>query len=293
MILCGGAVNSPQLLMLSGIGPGAKLHELGIPVRVDAPWVGRNLQDHWNASLTLRAQPAASYNRELRALRKYWHGARYLLKRRGYLALGSSPLAAYVRSAPDLPQPDLQLVSRAMTFGVDARRRIEVDAFPGISGVVVLLDPKSRGHLELKSADPLQAPAVHPNYLAHPDDGQRLVIGIRRLREILATEPMASCIVGEQVPGPQVTSDEQLLEYVRDHGGTSWHPVGTCKMGPDDMAVVDASLQVRGVQRLRVVDASIMPKITSGNTGAPAVMIGEKGADLIRQAAVCPRRPST
>lgn len=285
VILSGGVINSAQLLMLSGIGPGEMLRQHGIPLLVDSPDVGRNLQDHWFGSMTLRAVPEASYNGELNALRKYWHGVRYLLTRRGYLALGSSPLSAYVKSAPELLQPDLQLVSRAMTVNFGPTGRVEVDAFPGIGAVVVLLEPRSRGHLELKSADPLQAPVVHPNYLADPEDGRRLVAGMRMMRRILATEPIASRIVSEQLPGPQATSDEQLLDHIKNHGGTAWHPVGTCRMGPDPLAVVDPRLRVRGVERLRVIDASIMPKITSGNTSAPAVMIGEKGADMVRREA--------
>jgi choline dehydrogenase len=289
VVLSGGAVNSPQLLMLSGIGPGAKLRALGLPVMVDAEGVGHNLQDHWFVTMTLRAKAEASYNSELHGLRKYWHGARYLMTRRGYLALGSSPLSAYIRSSPQLRQPDLQLVSRAMTFKFGAKGTAEVDKFPGISAVVVLMDPKSRGHLELKSTDPLVAPAIHPNYLADPEDGRRLVYAMRLMRRILSTEPMAARIVDEVQPGRQVVDDLQLLEYIKCNGGTSWHPVGTCKMGSDPTSVVDAKLCVRGVERLRVIDASIMPKITSGNTSAPAVMIGEKGADLIRQAATPPR----
>jgi choline dehydrogenase len=282
VILSAGSVNSPQLLMLSGIGPGVKLQEYGIPVLVDAPGVGSNLQDHWYTTLTLRGNRSSSYNAELRGLKKFWHGARYLLTGSGYLALGSSPLSAYIRSSPEAPQPDLQLVSRAMTFSFNAKGAVEVDRFPGISAIAVLLDPKSRGRVELRSPDPMQPLAVHPNYLADPEDGRRLVHGIRLLRMIIATDPMARLVESEQVPGPDAASDQQLLEHLKTGGGTAWHPVGTCKMGHDAMAVVDSTLRVRGVEGLRVVDASIMPKITSGNTGAPAVMIGEKAADMIR-----------
>jgi choline dehydrogenase len=281
VIVSAGVVNSPHLLMHSGIGPAEALRELGIPLLMDAPGVGANLQDHWNTAVTVRARAGASYNASLCSWRKYWQGMRYVLTRQGYLALGSSPLAAYVRSSPDHPQPDLQLVSRAMTFTFDSRGQIAVDPFPGISAVAVLLAPKSRGHIRLQSPDPLQPPALHPNYLADPDDGRRLLIGLRRLRQILDTEPMASLVEREEVPGRAVASDEQLLRYIRDAGGTSWHPVGTCRMGVDSTAVVDPSLRVIGVKRLRVVDASIMPIITSGNTSAPAVMIGEKAADMI------------
>jgi choline dehydrogenase len=284
VVLCGGVVNSPQLLMLSGIGPAAQLQAHGIPVRVDAPEVGRNLHDHWFGTFTLLSTREGSYNQDLNGLRKYWHGLRYLLAGGGYLAMGASPLSAYVKSGPELDQPDLQLVSRAMTFNFSPKGIVTVDAFPGISAAVVLLQPRSRGHLQLQSADPLQPVAIHPRYLDDPEDGRRFLIGMRRMRQILATEPMASRVVGEKLPGAHVTSDEDLLEHVRNQGATAWHPVGTCRMGVDAGAVVDPALRVRGIDRLRVADASVMPRITSGNTSAPAVMIGEKAADMIRRA---------
>lgn len=288
VILSGGVINSPQLLMLSGIGPGDMLQRFGIPVLHDAPGVGQNLQDHWYGSLTLEGTPDSSYNSELSSMRRFWHGMQYLMSRRGYLALGSSPLSIYTRSAPHLQQPDLQLVTRPMTFHFDSKGGVEIDDFPGIGAVVVLLDPKSRGKLEIQSSDPLQPPLLQPNYLSASDDGQRLVQGMKLMRKILATAPMKSRVIAERMPGPEALSDDQLLDHIRTKGGSAWHPVGTCKMGVDAMSVVDPCLRVHGVKGLRVVDASIMPTITSGNTSAPAVMIGEKGADMIRQAIQAP-----
>lgn len=288
VILSAGAINSPQILMLSGIGPGEMLNRHAIPVLLDAPGVGRNLHDHWGGTLTLQGRQESSYNSQLVGWRKFWHGANYLLRRRGYLALGSSPLSIYTRSSPELRQPDLQLVTRPMTFHFEPDGAIKIDSFPGISAVALLMDPRSKGHLELRSNNPGDAPLIHPNYLADPEDARRLLVGMKLMRKILATEPMASRIMAERSPGPQVTTDEELLDHVKNNGTTAWHPVGTCKMGIDAMAVVDPSLRVRGVERLRVVDASIMPEITSGNTSAPAVMIGEKAADLIRKAAASP-----
>jgi choline dehydrogenase len=283
VIVSAGSINSPHLLMLSGIGDAQELQRHGIAPRVNAPGVGRNLQDHWFAPFLLRATPDGSYNRHLHGLRKYLSGARYLLTRGGYLALGASPLSAYVKSSPELAQPDLQLVMRPMTYNFRPSGEVQVDAFPGISAAVVLLNPGSAGHLELKSSDPLEAPAMHANYLADPGDARRTVMGMRLMRRILATEPMASMVMAEQSPGPHATSDDQLINHLKANGSCGWHQVGTCKMGQDASAVVDARLQVRGVQRLRVIDASVMPTITSGNTNAPAIMIGEKGADLIRE----------
>lgn len=158
-----------------------------------------------------------------------------------------------------------------------------VDGFPGISAGVVLLNPASRGWIELTSADPLVPPAFQPNYLSAGDDAERTIIGVRRMREVMASEPIASRVVAEVLPGPGVTSDEQILEHLKSVGNCGWHQVGTCRMGNDALGVVDARLRVRGVQGLRVADGSVMPNITSGNTNAPCVMIGEKAADLIKQ----------
>ncbi|MBB5406366.1 choline dehydrogenase [Paraburkholderia sp. WC7.3g] len=284
VIVSAGALNSPHLLMLSGIGDGNMLQRFGITTLHHLPGVGRNLQDHFFAPQLLQCTPESSYNSSLHGLRKYWHGLRYLMTRGGYLALGMSPASAYVRSSPDSPQPDLQLVLRPMTFNFHpSSGEVMIDKFPGLSGVVVLLLPRSSGYVELASADPLQAPQFHPNYLGDNDDVQRMVIGMRMLRRILATEPLATRIVRETVPGAGAVTDEQLIDHLRAHGNCAWHQVGTCKMGNDQMAVVDARLRVRGVNRLRVIDASVMPQITAGNTSAPAMMIGEKGAEMIRE----------
>ncbi len=283
VLVCCGALNSPQLLMLSGIGDGGDLQALGIEVLAHRSAVGRHLQDHWNAPFLFETTADSSYNRNLHGLMKYLEGARYLLTRRGYLALGSSAMSAYVRSSPEQPQPDLQLAVRPMSFRVMPDGRAEVDKAPGISAAVVLVGPKSRGHVALKSSDPCEAPAFHPNYLEHPDDLARTLTGIHLMRRIFATEPLANRIVAEKLPGPAVVTGEQLAEHTRVNGGCSWHPVGTCRMGPDEDSVVDGRLRVHGVRRLRVVDASIMPRIISGNTHAPVVMIAEKAADLIKE----------
>ena len=283
VILSGGALNSPHLLMHSGIGDEAQLRRFGIETLQHAPGVGQNLMDHWFAPFLLRGKPGSSYNRDLQGLRKYLHGAWYLLTGRGYLALGAAPAGAYARSEPEQTQPDLQLALWPINYSFSPSGGAMIDKLPGMSAAVVLVRPKSRGHLELTSPDPLVGPEFHPNYLGDPDDIRRTLIGMRLLRKILATEPLASRIVAEMLPGSAATSDEQLTAHLKANGSTGWHQVGTCKMGNDDMAVVDARLRVRGVERLRVIDASIMPRITSGNTNAPAIMIGEKGADMIRQ----------
>ncbi|KWF21271.1 GMC family oxidoreductase [Burkholderia pseudomultivorans] len=290
VILSGGALASPHLLMLSGIGDPAALRRHGIVATVDSPEVGRNLQDHWFGSFAWRATPDSSYNHRLRGLRKYLEGARYLLTGGGYLALGAPPVTAYARSEPGRPEADLQLTVSPMTFKIAASGEPVIDDFPAIGASVVLLTPDARGHMELKSSDPLQPPAFHPNYLSEPGDIRRSIAGLRLMRRIAQTAPLASRIVDELAPGASATTDEQLLSHLRTFGNSGWHQVGTCRMGSDPRAVVDPWLRVRGVGRLRVVDASIMPRIVAGNTNAACIMIGEKAADMIRAEAV-PCRP--
>lgn len=286
VILCAGALNSPQLLMLSGIGPGNHLGAHNVPVLADLPGVGQNLQDHWFGTFRMRATPEGSYNARLYGWRKYLEGARYLLTREGCLALGTTPVCAFVRSSPEQPRADLQMAVTPMTYGFDTSGEPLIDSVPGISAAVVLLNPSSRGSLELRSADPLQPPLMWPNYLVEPDDARRTIAGMRLMRRIFDTEPLRSFVVAEVSPGPTAVTDDQLLEHLKSEGSSGWHQVGTCKMGRDPLAVVDARLRVHGFERLRVIDASIMPKITSGNTNAPCIMIGEKGAHMLLEDAV-------
>ncbi|MFT3721717.1 GMC family oxidoreductase [Pseudorhodoferax sp.] len=288
VILSAGALASPQILMLSGIGDAAQLQRHGIAVRRALPGVGSNLQDHWYASLAWRCTPGSSVNHRLSGLRKYLEGARYVLTHTGYLALGAAPVTAYVNSAPG-ERVDLQLSFNPMSFSATPSGEVAADGYPGMSASVVLLTPASRGHMELASSDPLQAPLFHPNYLGEESDVRRHVAGIRLLRQIVQTPPLGPRVVEEVKPGPACASDAQLLDHLKRTGGTGWHMVGTCKMGSDGQAVVDAQLRVHGVQRLRVVDASIMPTVPTGNTNAPCIMIGEKGADMVRADALAPR----
>jgi choline dehydrogenase len=204
VILSGGALASPHLLMLSGIGDAAALHRHGITVTLESPGVGRDLQDHWFGSLAWRVTPESSYNHRLRGLRKYVEGARYLLTGGGYLALGAAPVTAYARSETGRPEADLQLTVSAMTFKFNASGDPVVDDLPAIGGSMVLLTPDSRGHMTLKSADPLQVPAFHPNYLSDPSDIRRSITGLRLLRRIAEAAPLASRIVDELVPGATV-----------------------------------------------------------------------------------------
>ena len=202
VILSAGALASPHLLMLSGVGEARQLQGLGIAPLADLPGVGRNLQDHWAAPFLVRVGPESSYNRNLLGVRKYLEGARYLLTRRGFLALGSSAVSAYVRSSPDRPQPDLQLAMRPVSAVFRPDGSVAVDPEPGLGGAVVLVGPKSVGHLRLASPDPLTPPAFHPNYLGDPSDATRVVQGLRLLRRVLAAEPLARRIRAEVRPAP-------------------------------------------------------------------------------------------
>ncbi len=282
VILSAGALSSPHLLMLSGIGDGEMLQRQGIPVIMHAPGVGRNLQDHFTVRVQAETTPESSYNRDLRGWRKYWQGARYVFQKRGYLALGSSTAAAFVKSSPSMDYADVELSFRPMTFTFQASGKFVIDSYHAISASVYRVRPASRGQILLRSPDPMEPPAFVPNYLSHHEDVEATLAGVRQFRRILAAEPLASRVRRELVPGDKAVSDEQLIDYMEREGSSVFHPAGTCKMGNDEMAVVDSHLRVCGVERLRVVDASIMPIVTSGNTNAPTIMIGEKGAAMIR-----------
>ena len=289
VVLSAGAFNSPQLLMLSGIGPGQHLHDNGINVQRDLPGVGQNLQDHFYIHGSWHARPDSSYNRDISGLRKYWQGMRYLLTGSGYLSLGSSQVGAFVKSGPEQEYADLQISFRPMTFTYHASGRVEVDPNPAMAAGVYRVRPSATGTMMLNSKDPKAAPSFTPNFLTHPEDVKAMISGIRYIRRIMAQEPIASRTTGEKLPGAHLQSDDQLLAFMQQHGSCAFHPTGTCKMGRDPLAVVDERLRVRGIRRLRVIDASIMPRVTSGNTNAPCIMIGEKGADMILRDAMLPR----
>ena len=291
VILSAGALSSPHVLMLSGIGDGEMLQRFGVPIVAHSPGVGQNLQDHFVARIQMKSTPNSSYNRDLRSWRKYWQGARYVLQKQGFLALGSSTAAAFIKSSPRVGYADLEVSFRPMTFTFDASGEVRIDDYDGISASVYRVRPASKGQVVLKSADPMQPPGFHPNFLGDPDDVEAMLSGIRQVRRILQTEPVASRILAEIVPGDKAATDEQLIEHMENTGHCAFHPAGTCKMGSDidAMAVVDARLRVRGVERLRVADASIMPVVTSCNTNAPTIMIGEKAADMIRTDAAAAR----
>ena len=276
IILAGGAFNSPQLLQLSGIGPGALLQGAGIPVVADLP-VGEGLQDHFYARTFWRCNRAVTLNDDLASwFRQMRIGLQYLLHRTGPLSIAAGYAAAFVRTRPELTRPDAQIYF--INFS-SARRGGVLHAFSGFTCSVSQLQVESRGSVSIRSSDPRQPPAIRYNYLATENDRRVMVDGLKIVRRIVTTRPLADYVVGEELPGPSVKSDEEWLAFVREHGETVFHPTSTCSMG----RVVDARLKVLGVDRLRVVDASVMPAVTSGNINAAVIAVAEKGADLIKQ----------
>lgn len=285
VILAAGSVNSPQLLQLSGVGPGALLQRLGIAVLHDLPGVGRNLQDHLAVNFVYRAR-RPTLNNELYPLwGKLRAGMQYVLTRRGPLSMSVNQGGGFVRSSPQLRVPDLQLYCNPASYTATrerTRRLTNPDSFPGFITSFNACRPTSRGHLEIRSADPQVAPAIYPNYLSTEQDLQDVRNGTRLLRRLAAAAPLAAEIERELLPGPEKTTDEELLQDFRKRAGTVFHPVSTCMMGPDPAtAVVDARLRVHGTEGLRIIDASVFPTITSGNTNAPTAMVADKGAKMI------------
>ncbi|EUC68389.1 alcohol dehydrogenase [Alcanivorax sp. 97CO-5] len=282
VVLCGGAFNSPQLLMLSGIGPREELSKHGIELRHALEGVGQNLQDHIDVFMRVKARSRQSISMHP----SYWlKGMRallqYLTGRRGVLTSNGAEAGGFIRSRPEESIPDLQLHFGPMLYA-DHGRDFKT-AMSGYGYIVMIygLRPLSRGRVGLHSADPLQAPLIDPNYMAETADVEQLVRGVHLVRKILAQRALESHHEVEISPGSALKSDDDLAEWVRTSGESAYHPVGTCKMGVDAMAVVDPRLRVHGLQGLRVVDASIMPTLVGGNTNQPATMIAEKGAAMI------------
>jgi choline dehydrogenase len=287
VILCGGAVNSPQLLQLSGIGDPADLGAAGVAVRHGLWGVGKNLADHVAVSYVYRSS-RPTLNDQLGPLRgKVLAGLRYLFDRGGPLSMSVNQAGGFVRSRADVTRPDLQLYFSPVSYTgtpLSARKLLNPDPFSAFLLSFNACRPTSRGRITIVSGDPARAPRIMPNYLSTERDVADAVAGARLLRRLAATRPLADIVTGEIWPGPAVRTDADLLADFRARADTVYHPVGTCAMGPDaGAAVVDARLRVHGVSGLRVIDAAVFPALTSGNTNAPTVMVAEKGADMVRQ----------
>jgi choline dehydrogenase-like flavoprotein len=277
VVLCGGAINSPRLLLLSGIGPADELGALGIRVQHDLPGVGRNLQDHLDVYLTAETAPV-SFNESDRAHRVVLYGLEYLVYKAGPLTACVCEAGAFVKSAPEVPTPDIQI--HCLPAYVIDHGRVRVRGH-GMTINTCNLRPKSIGSVSLRSSDPSAPPAIDPNFLGDPHDWELSMAGFEWGRELLRSSELGAYIKREHMPGASVQTQREIRDYIKQWCKTDYHPVGTCKMGSDDDAVVDTSLRVRGLAGLRVVDASIMPTLISGNTQATSVMIGEKGAHHI------------
>ncbi|WP_282605238.1 GMC family oxidoreductase [Pelagibius sp. Alg239-R121] len=285
VILSAGSINSPQLLQLSGIGPAEVLKPLGIEVLQDSPAVGRNLQDHLGVDHLYRARKP-TLNNELHPWHgKLWAGMKYLLLRRGPLCLSVNQGGGFFRTRPDIERPNMQLYFSPVSYikaPPGKRPLMSPDPYPGFLLGISPCRPTSRGYLQIRASDPTVYPEIHPNSLSTNHDVQEMLEGVRFLRKLAATASLSALIEEELQPGTGVESDEAMIEDIRQRSSTVFHPVSTCRMGSNPTQnVVDHRLKVHGLQNLRVIDASVFPSVTSGNTNAPTIMVGEKGADLV------------
>ena len=279
IILCAGSIGSPGILQRSGIGPRPLLERLGITVQHELSGVGGNLQDHLQLRLIFKLSKARTLNQVANSLwGKIGMGLRYAYDRSGPLAMAPSQLGAFVKSSPDQPSANLQYHVQPLSL---ERFGEPLHTFPAFTASVCNLRPKSRGRVDIRSDNPDDAPLIDPNYLSHPDDLKVAADAIRLTRRIVASPALQAFRPEEYLPGQNLHTEQQLYEAAARIGTTIFHPVGTCRMGHDAQAVVDAELRVHGIPGLRVADASIMPNIVSGNTCSPTLMIGEKAAQLI------------
>lgn len=279
IILCGGAINSPQLLQLSGIGPGQLLQDHGIDVLVDSPDVGANLQDHLQIRTVYKTNQANTLNDELsNSWQKMRAGLTYMAKRSGPLSMAASQVYAFCRTRLSNERPDIQYHFQPLSADSPGEG---LHPFSAITASVCQLRPESRGTINIKSSNPLDHPTITPNYLSTELDCLTAIESIRHARRVMQTKAMRGHIKEEYLPDPKAQSDDELLDQARQISNTIYHPVGTCRMGADAESVLDNELRVRGVEGLRVVDASVMPEIVSGNTNAPTIMIAERACDFI------------
>jgi len=284
VVVSAGTINSPQLLELSGIGQPDRLRDIGIEVRHALPGVGENLRDHYAPRTRwLVGKKGITFNDRARGLGMVHQALRYAAFRKGFLASVGAPLRAFVRSREGLEAPDL-LLGWVPMLTEPGPKGPRISRQSGFTCYAHPMRPESKGHIHITAADPRRPPAINFNFLSSPPDAELTVRAIRMARAIMTAPAMAPLQVSEIAPGPDRTTDDEIIDWVRKAAETTYHPVGTCKMGSDPMAVVDSQLRVHGIDGLRVADASIMPTLTSGNTNAPSIMIGEKAADMVLSA---------
>ena len=279
VILAAGAIRSPQLLELSGIGRADVLHGIGVPLRRELPGVGENYMDHYALRMNWRLQGIASLNESTRGWRLATAAGRYLVRRSGILTLGPALCHGFVATGADDDRPDIQFLFMHASYENAARRVL--DREPGMTIGIIQQRPRSAGSIHSVAADPARPPAIRPRFLTDPDDRRRVVAGMRRARRLVARPSLARLVAREMNPGPRAEDDDALLRWAEATGQTLYPPCGTCRMGADDDAVVDPRLRVHGVDGLRVIDASVMPSITSGNTHAPVMMIAERASEMV------------
>ena len=280
VILSSGAIGSPRLLMLSGIGPADHLQDLGIPVVLDQPQVGQNLQDHLDLYCIVELSGPYSYDRYAKPHMAALAGLQYLLTRKGPVASSLFETGGFWYADPDARSPDIQF---HLGLGTGIEKGVATMPQGGVTLNSCHLRPRSRGSVRLASNDPAKAPLIDPNYLQDPHDRAMSIRGLKLTQEIMAQEPLAKYVLAERLPGPDVRTEQEYFDFICTHSKTSHHCAGTCRMGVDPAAVVDPRLRFNGIAGLRVVDNSIMPTVISSNTNAAAIMIGEKAADMIRQ----------
>lgn len=291
VIVSAGTIESPALLERSGIGDRKRLEALGIPVISDIPSVGENLRDHLQVRIAYQTSYGFTINDIMNSpLKRMRAGLQYVFSRRGLLATPSVMAHAIARSCPQSDYPDSK-IQIGLVSGKDRyafKKDVGVDSFSGFTIGGFALYPQSTGSVHINTADPFAAPHIQANYLTHPEDRRITLACLRKIREIASQSPLKEFIVRETRPGPAITNDDEMMSYARECAQTSWHPIGTCRMGSDGASVVDTKLRVRGVERLRVIDASIMPDMPSSNTNAPSIMIGEKGVHHVLEARLVP-----
>lgn len=288
VILSGGSVNSPQLLQLSGVGPAGLLKDIGIPVHHELPGVGENLRDHFVLRMVSRIKTMDTINQRVKGLPLMAEAFKYFTGQPSVLGLSPTLVYIFWKSDPALDNGDLQISFTPASYkeGVQS----QLDDFPGVTVAPWVQRPESTGYIRAKSADPFEPPAIQPNYFAHETDRRLSIAGMKIARDLVQTPEFAPHVEHEELPGPDVRTDDEMLDYYRQNATTTFHLMGTCRMGPetDRTAVVDDQLRVRGLEGLRVADASIMPTMPSANTNASTIMIGEKCADFIMRRQLAP-----